>query len=173
MALLDRVRERVESDLSDDELLAMIAEATAEIENAWGPNAETRAEYLTGGARTLTLFRPADAAEPITVTENGTALDSSTYALAHGGRTIRRLQSAAWPSGRACWGSEVVVTYTVQDTQAQRDEATIKLVGLAAEYRGGLRADRIGDSSSNYAVWAEERDMLLARLAPWSSFTMA
>lgn len=159
MSLLDRVKTRTGSDLSDAELQAMIDAITAEIDARFGPSGETTVELgdvtdpVTRGSRTLRLLRPADTSQTITITERSpsntgqasdeTVLASGDYRVLHGGRTLQRLSLG--PNPAMFWAPLVSVTYTPIVNTAEREEAVIKLIQLDLSYRGGLRSEKAGD----------------------------
>lgn len=159
MSLLDRVKERTGSDLSDAELQAMIDAIAADLDARYGPAGAMTEEIGDPSdpdsrwKRTLRLGRPADTAQAITVVEidpgntgdagDETALVAADYRVLHGGRTLQRL--TAGPNGRHYWAPLVRVTYTPQGMAALREEATIKLMQLDLSYRGGLKSERAGD----------------------------
>lgn len=161
MGLLDRIRERTGSDLSDSELQAMIDGITAELDARLGPAGAIAVEIgdatdpYTANGRTLRLARPIDVAAAVTVVEidpgnSGAAADSVTldpadYQILHGGRTLKRRTTG--PNGRSYWAPEVQVTYTPLGSAALREEAVIKLMQLDLTYRGGLKSERAGDYS--------------------------
>src|SRR3546814_8167666 len=140
MPLLDRVKERTGSDLSDVELQAMIDAIDAELDVRLGPVGQTivqlgdLADPNSRFRRTLKLARPIDTAQAVTIVEvdpgntgdpaNEVALAADDYAVLHGGRTLQRLIGGA--NGRHYWAPLVKVTYTPIANQAARDEATIK-----------------------------------------------
>lgn len=76
MALLDRVKERTGSDLSDTELQAMIDGITAELDARLGPAGEVTVELgdldnpWDRTMRTLRLARPIDVTQAVTVHED-------------------------------------------------------------------------------------------------------
>lgn len=170
--IVDRIRERVDTDLTDDELARMAAESYHEIEDVWGADGEARQEWLTGGTRTLTLLRRAASTGVTEVVEDGTTLTAGDYMIANGGRTLIRLDDQT-PATPTVWGDSIRVTYAAHSDAAKRNEVVIKLVALGVEYRGGMRYDSVGDASSGYAVWLEERNQLIQSLAPWAAFTVA
>src|SRR3546814_11934435 len=91
MALLDRVKERIETDLSDTELQAMIDAVTADIEQLYGVNGQITA-HREGDGKFLSLTRPMDGSQAAPVTEIsprglGTA-DAMTELTAHGNRNL-------------------------------------------------------------------------------------
>src|SRR3546814_8664098 len=105
---------------------------------------------------TLRVLPPIDAAAELTIVElepgNSGAeaaertLEPSDDRLLHDGRTIQRLTGG--PNGRGHWAPLVRLTYTAQGaSQAQRDEAVIKLMMVDLSYRGGLKSERAGDYS--------------------------
>jgi hypothetical protein len=159
MALLDRVKLRVPTDLPDSEIAAMIADITADLDQRFGAAGAVTVELgdpLNPADRlvqTLRLTRPADTAQPITVTEidpgnTGLAADEKLLAagdfrVLHGGRTLQRLTGG--PNARTHWAPLVRVTYTPLGLAAAREEVTIKLIALDLTYRGALRSERAGD----------------------------
>lgn len=161
MALLDRVKERTGSDLSDSELQAMIDAIGAELDARLGPAGSITVEIgdatdpNTMQGRTLRLARPIDVVEPLEVVEidpgnsgdlgNRLTLAAGDYQVLHGGRTLKRRPTG--PNGRTYWAPEVQVTYTPLGAAALRDEATIRLMQLDLSYRGGLKSERAGDYS--------------------------
>lgn len=188
MALIDRVKERTGSDLSDTELQAMIDAILAEISARFGPAGEITVEIgdladpQSRPNRTLRLSRPIDIAETIAITEidphnSGLApaeaiLSSGDYRVLHGGHTIQRLTGGAL--GREYWAPLVKVTYTPADVNtAARDEAAIKLIALDLSTRGLLKSERAGDYSFTLGDPAAEREKILQSLVARSGMVMA
>jgi len=180
MALIDRVKERTGTDLSDIELQAMIDAITLDIEARFGPVGPITVELgdfedpQSRSLRTLRLARPMDETKPVTVVEidpgnTGAAADELTlgsgdYRVTHGGRTLQRLTGG--PNGRSYWAPLVRVIYTPAGDQAARDEATIKLMQLDLSYRGGLKSERAGDYQFTLAGDVSvEREKILETLA--------
>ena len=190
MALLDRVKERTGADLSDAELEAMIAGVGAEIDGRVGPAGPievTLGDPLTAERwqQILTVPRPVDPAEPITVVEidpvdSGAAyaeleLDGTDYRIMHGGRSLHRLRGGANPA--AFWAPLVKLTYTPVGDQAARQEVTIRLIQLDLSYRGLIKSERAGDyqwagsvSSDSYLA---ERNGLIDSLVPRQGLVLA
>lgn len=183
MALIDRVKERTGTDLSDSELTAMIAGITAEIEKRYGPLGEITVTLGDPTERerwrqTLTLARPLDTDEAVTIVEiepgdsglnaDEITLDASDYRVLHGGRTLQRLVSGT--HGRSFWAPLVRLTYTPVGDAAAREEVTIRLIQLDLSYRGLIKSERAGDYEWQGSVasdsYAAEREKLLASLAP-------
>lgn len=190
-ALLDRVKARVESDLSDAELQALITEAQDAIADRYGPAAGAGAITVTidGGTRTLDLVRPAAAITSVTehlgsvadaalddwageiYEDTQTVLAAGDYRIRNGGRTLERIFTG--PNARARWGTRIDIVYTPVSDQTRRDEVTIKLVALAVEYEGVVDR-RVGDTMTTHAVrgggggtiYQDEREQLLGSLAP-------
>lgn len=188
MALLDRVRERTGSDLSDAELQAMIDGIGAELDTRLGPAGPITVELgdlddpSSRNQRTLRLIRPLDVAQPVTIVEDDPAdsglaltritLDTADYAVLNGGRTLQRLTGG--PNGRCWWAPLVMVTYTPIGEQAARDEATIRLMQLDLSYRGGLKSERAGDYQITLADnFADAREAIFAGLAQRRGMVMA
>ncbi|ADZ70114.1 hypothetical protein [Polymorphum gilvum] len=188
MALIDRVKERTGTDLSDDELTTMIGAITAELDARLGPVGEITVELGEPGEpdaawqRTLRLARPLDTGQAVTVVERdpgdtGTAvtLSADDYRVLHGGRTLQRLSNGSHP--RATWAPLVTITYTPAGNAgavAAREEATIKLMALDLSYRGGLKSERAGDYQFTLGGDpAAEREAIIAALAVRHGMVMA
>lgn len=187
-ALLDRVKLRVPTDLPDSELLDMIDAIAAELDarfGAAGAITVTLGDPLDPASRpaiTLRLIRPADTTLPITITEldpgnsdlaaDELVLDSTDYAVLHGGRTLLRLTGG--PNGRSHWAPLVRVEYTPVGLAAARDEVTIKLVALDLSYRGALRSEKAGDYSVTLGGdMAADREAILRTLQDRGGMVMA
>lgn len=188
MALLDRIKERTGSDLSDSELQAMIDAITAELAARLGPSGPitlTLGDPTNDASRyrqTLRLPRPADLDAAVTVTEidpgnsgdvaNRVDLTTYDYRVLHNGRTLQRLVTG--PNGRRYWAPLVEITYTPLSDQSLRDEATIKLIQLDLSYRGGLKSERAGDYSFTLSGDpVADREAILAGLSPKGGMVMA
>lgn len=188
MAMLDRIRTRTGSDLSDDELQAMIDGVGAELDARLGPIGplllrigaivDPQSRYL----RSLRLTRPIDLDEAVQVVEvtpgnaggaaARTVLSSDDYRIQHGGRTLVRLIDG--PNGAEFWAPQVEISYTPITDQAARDEALIKLVTLDLSYRGGLKSERAGDYQFTLSTDpAADREAIFAALAPKGGMVMA
>ena len=188
MALLDRVKTRTGSNLPDDELQAMIDTIAAEIAARLGPSgpitvqigdpADPDSRFL----QSLRLARPLDPGEAVTIVESDPAnsgdaasdvtLDQDDYRVLHGGRTLQRLLGG--PNGRRYWAPLVTITYSPVSDQAQRDEATIKLIALDLSYRGGLKSERAGDYQFTLSGDpVADREAILDQLAPKGGMVMA
>jgi hypothetical protein len=188
--LLARLRERVESDVSDDELSAILAEAQDAIAARYGEPGEEITVTLEGRRHTLNLARPAAAISAISEINWGRSavdLDATDWSLENGGRTLRRLSTGTHPhwawgwysdssDPQRGWGRSVTITYTTLDDSARRDEVTIKLAILALEYEG-VTERKVGDTQTikgarswqpgqSPLVYSDERERLLRSLAP-------
>ncbi len=157
--LLDRVKERIGTDLSDTELQAMIDAIGAELDARLGPAGQITVELGdlddpgNRTRRTLRLARPIDLAQAVTIHEDDpgdsgqaaarVTLAAGDYRVMHGGRTLQRLTGG--PNGRSFWAPLVTVTYTAIGEAAAREEATIRLMALDLSYRGALKSERAGD----------------------------
>lgn len=179
MALIDRVKERSGTDLSDDELQAMIDAISDEIEARHGPAGPIEAmlgDFLEAGRwrKALRVVRPIDVSEPLEIVEidpagtggakTETTLGDADYRIFHSGRTLQRLTGG--PNPNTFWAPLVRVTYTPAGDQAARDEVTIKIIQLDLSYRGGLKSEKAGDYSFTLGSGDvnEEREKLLASL---------
>lgn len=189
MALIDRVKERAPSDISDSELQAMIDTISAELDARLGPVGPITVDLGDPSDphsrldRTLRVNRPIDTAQAVTITErdpgnSGDAsaeivLDPTDYRILHGGRTLQRLTTG--PNGRTHWAPLIELTYTpVGIGEAIRDEATIKLMQIDLSYRGALKSERAGDYQFTLSGDPiADRDAILNSLAPTSGMVMA
>ena len=175
MALLDRVKERVETDLSDAELQSMIDDIVNEIETRFGTNAAITVEK-DGGLSLLSMTRPIDTGETVTITEieadntTETVLAANDYRIRNGGRIVERL--ATGNNGRCAWAPTVRLAYTPVSDAAKREAVVIKLVQLDIEYRG-LTSERAGDWQATYPDAAAEREKHLMTLSPRNGLVMA
>lgn len=184
MALIDRVKQRTGSDLSDEELQAMIDGIAAELAARFGPAGEITVELGDAtdpdmrGRRTLRLNRALDAGSPVSVTEidpgwsgdaaNAIALSANDYRVTHGGRTLTRLMDG--DHGRQFWAPLVRVTYTPAEPAGIRDEAVIRLMQLdtAGQAAAGLKSERAGDYSWTAAT-GEERAAAREAVFTWAA----
>jgi len=180
MALIDRVKERSPSDLSDTELQAMIDTIAAEIDacvGAAGPITVTSGDPTddtTRSRRVLRLTRPLDEGQPVTVTEidpgwsgdaaNEVTLNAEDYRVLHGGRTLQRLWDGT--NGRRYWAPLVRIAYTPQGVAGLRDEAVIRLMAIDLTDKGALKSERAGDYSWTAAT-GEERAKAREAVFDW------
>ncbi len=191
MALIDRVKERTGSDLSDTELQAMIDAITAEIEARFGPTGERTIELGDPAdpesryRATIRITPPLDATKAVTIVERDPGnsglvaaeliLAAADYRVLHGGRTLQRLTGG--PNGRQFFAPTVSITYTpIGDAgdQAAREEAVIKLMQLDLSYRGGLKSERAGDYQFTLAGdIGAERQTIFEGLATRHGLVMA
>ncbi len=187
-ALLDRIKLRLPTDLPDSELLAMIDAIAAELDARFGAAGAITVELgdpLAPADRlvtTLRLLRPADTAQPITITEidpantglvsHETELAGADFRVLHGGRTLQRLTGG--PNARTHWAPLVRVAYTPVGLAAARDEVTIKLIALDLSYRGALRSERAGDYQVTLSGdMAADREAILRTLQDRGGMVMA
>lgn len=170
------IRGRVETDLADPAIQAIIDEAVEEIEDRYGPYRDTSTPFsltVEGRRRKLDLPRPLDTSEAVTLVEwivadardvefaselddafidvgqTSLTLDATDYRVWYGGRTLERLYTGAHP--RVYWGSRVDLTYVPVDDTARRNEVATKLVILSLRYQGVIE-ERIGDVNVTYGL---------------------
>ena len=187
-ALLDRVKLRVPTDLPDSELLSMIGDIERDLDERFGVTGAITVELgdpLNPGDRlvtTLRLLRPADTAQPFTITEidpgntglaeHETVLTAADFRVLHGGRTLQRLTGG--PNARTHWAPLVRVLYTPTGLAAARDEVTIKLIALDLSYRGALRSEKAGDYAFTISGdMAKDREAILQTLEDRRGMVMA
>ena len=178
MALLDRVKLRIETDLTDAELQSMIDEIVAEIDARFGVVGAITVfldgdRALDGDRKFLALNRP-DSGATITITEidgtDETLLVADDFRILHGGRTLERLIDGT--NGRDFWERLVKVVYTPVSDQKERDEVVIQMVQLGIEHRG-LKSEKDGDYSAGFADYPAEREKIIGRLTPMRGVMMA
>ncbi|ALJ14262.1 head-tail connector protein [Sphingopyxis macrogoltabida] len=188
MSLLDRVKERSGSDLSDDELEAIILAIAAELDARLGPvgpvtvhlgdPADPNSRFyhslrvtppIGAGDVTIVELDPGNSGDP----GAETILLQGDYRVLHDGRTIQRLTSG--PNGRTYWAPLVRITYTPAGaSQPARDEALIKIAMIDLSYRGGLKSERAGDYSFTLSGDpVADREAVFAGLVPASGFLLA
>ncbi len=184
MSVLYRLKGRVETDLTDVELEAMIDAEVGTIVARFGAIAAITA-LEDGWRRYIVVSNPIDETETIAIVEiepvntgaaaNRTTLSADDYRILDGGRTIERLIDGT--NGRSAWAHLVELTYTPISNQAERDETVIKLVQLSITYRGLDKQESVGDHSRAGSVTANaydrEREILINRLAPRGRLLMA
>lgn len=188
MSLLDRVKERTGSDLSDSELQAMIDGIAAELDARFGPAGPVTVilsdltDPCTSYLATLKLPRPLDETEPVEIAETdpgnsgdasaSTTLAADDYRVLHGGRTLLRLPTGT--HGRRFWAPMVSVTFTPIGDSAARDEAAIKLMQLDLSYRGALKSEEAGDYKYTLAGNVQdEREAIFKALEQRRGMVMA
>jgi hypothetical protein len=188
VGLLDRVKERTGSDLSDSELQAMIDGIADEMDMRFGPAGQITVDLgdlddpTTAYLRTLRLVRPLDTAQDVTIVESdpgnsgdvsaSVTLAADDYRVMHGGRTLQRLPTGT--NGRSYWAPLVSATYTPIGELAARAEATIKLIQLDLSYRGGLKSERAGDYQFTLSdTVAADREAIFDGLAQRRGMSMA
>ena len=185
MAILDRVKLRIETDLTDAELQAMIDEVQSVIDEKYGVVGAITVfldgdRNLEGDRRFLNLIRPRDSAQAIVITEidvgnDETILAADDFRILHGGRTLERLNDGM--NGRDFWERLVKIAYTPVSDVKQRDEVIVKLVHLDITYRGLNKQVKAGDFQSGGGVtfdaFMKERDVLIDSLSPNRGVLMA
>ena len=175
----------IETDLSDG---ALHAKARAEVQaiaaRGLGP-ASGIVSYVDGLGQRFIAITPAaasvsevleDGIELAEVLEDGIELaaDANGYRLREGGTTLERLLSG-YPHR---WHGRVVITYDAAPADERYDRVVSDLVKLALQY-SGLDARRDGDYSEEsigargggQKSYQDERDALIAELAPAWSFS--
>ena len=154
------VRALCPTNLSDDQLQAVIDREEAEVVRLYGAHYKdeetTVSEELSGGYGALFLRR--QVAKVVSVTENDTLLAASAYELWGDQGKLVRLPLGRW------WGRVVVVDYVPVDDTEQRVQAIIDLVRLAVN-RTALKSESVaGEYSYQAPDWEVERATILRRL---------
>lgn len=182
MAIIDRVKKRVETDLDDTELQLMIDEANQDVIAKFGPHADPSnpiTVHLEGRRKKIVLSRPIDITQSVVIKELFVE-----YGLGPTPYTIEALDYRIWPNGLVLerlitgpnawshWADQVEVTYVPVNDGDQREEVIIKLVILSLQYEG-VSDSTVGDISENNLDYNAERGKLLNSLAPRGGLYMA
>ena len=194
MSLLDRVKERSGSDLSDNELELIILAIGVELDAALGPVGPVTKELGDPGDPHSRFDRTLRVSPPIALGEGGgdvtiveldpgnsgdagaeIVLAQGDYRIMHEGRTLQRLTGG--PNGRDYWAPLVRITYTPAGgaaAEAVRDEALIKIAMIDLYYRGGMKSERAGDYQITLSGDpAADRAAIINGLIPGSGFVLA
>ena len=171
MSTLTRIQERVETDLTGTELQSMIDEVVAEIERRFGVEGSIIV-YLDGDRKYLSLIRESSTITSIKeiLGTDETTLETDDYRVLDGGRTLERLGTGT--NGRLLWEKLVKVTYVPASKAEEREEVVIQVVQLGIEYKG-IRSEKSGDSTVQFADYKIERDALIGALTPRRGMVMA
>lgn len=163
MALIDRLKGRIETDLDDAELDSMISSVQDEIDQRYGSIASVDI-HQTGYRRFLVFSKPIDSITSIAEVEaddTEIVLSANDYRIRDDGRSVERLQTG--DNARDEWGRLVHIVYVPQSNQSQRDEITIKLCILDIQYNG-LSNESAGDYRMTSKQYKKERAALLDEL---------
>jgi len=143
-------RSLITSSKTDAELDAMIAMVETMISNKIGAAQDesgtvTISETVDGGDEHL--FVKVAFSEVVSITEDGTAVDSDDYRAWGKSGMVERL-----PEGEE-WGDVCVVTYKPVDQRTERKVATINLVRLMLERTAMVSENVAGEYSSTAPDW--------------------
>jgi hypothetical protein len=175
MAIIDRVKERTETDLTDAELQLMIDEANQDVIARFGPHADPALPItvrLEGLRKNLVVDRPIDINNPITVMEYITyydwgetviTLDPLDYRIWPLGYQLQRLQTG--PNPRSCWQDTVTIEYVPVNDGDQREEVIVKLVIIGIQF-DAFSNQTVGDTSAVTQDYQQQRKSLLRTLGP-------
>lgn len=184
MAIIDRLKTRLETDISDVELQLVIDEANQDIINTFGPHADPAnpiSVRFEGSRKCITMTRPVDVAQPMVVTEfitymswgeTVTVMNPNDYRVWPAGYTLERLQIGQNP--RFEWAEQVLVNYVPINDGDKREEVILKMAMLAVNWdtvstRNVGRADGVMATNLDYHT---ERFKLLNSLQPWGGLNM-
>ena len=180
MAILDRVKLRTQTDLTDGEIQSMIDEANQDIISKYGPHADPTnpiTVMLDGYRHNLIMPRAIDVtASPAPVFieywydfagETPITLGVNDYRIWPPGYKVERTNfgnmPGSWPNFN--WGRKVQVTYVPVNDGNQREEVMIKMVIIAIQY-DAFKQQTVGDYSGQTSDYITERNNLLDSLAP-------
>lgn len=168
------IHEHIESDLSDDAIARLIADAVDAIDDRISTTGE-QTVVLRGGDRYIFVPRPiGDRSDVTEIIERWGATEATLTDEQwrwNGGRTLERLigtgniAPTVWGWGLGSYQTiDVVVTYTPKADQNRRDRVTIDLVRLALVYNG-LSDERAGDyMTRSREDYEAEREKVISEL---------
>lgn len=165
------VRTHVETDLTAPALQRLIDDADAAIVSRFGAHASagTVTERHSGYVLDLFPFRPVGAVTTITERSGSTdtVLAVNDWESLLDGRALRRLGTGT--NQRGSWAERVTIVYTPKNDDAQRKRILVDLVKLANRYEA-VKSENAGDYSAVSADYQDEREAILAELAPALDF---
>jgi hypothetical protein len=177
MPILEQIRQHVETDLGDEALGRIIADAVEEVEGRYGDDAEMTVLLYGEGSCLLRFQRPVASVTSAKEYDRfgilETTLTSTDYRVVRGGRLIERLLSGPNPV-RGVWAPRVEVVYTPIPEISLRDRVVIDLVKLACQYNGAQEED-FGSNEYRYKLsdYGEEREKLLSSISRHRGFRYA
>lgn len=165
MALtLDKVRNRVETDLDDVTLQTILDGVEQSIVRAAG-NASTETEtQMALGAQLIPLRRRH--LSITSITERSTIYASATTLAADDYREVgdyEILRLATGTNPRSRWGTEVVVVYVPEVDADLRDSVALDLCQMVVEFRA-LDREEVGDWKGEQKDYNKRRKALLATI---------
>lgn len=165
MAILDQVRDHIETDLPDDALMRLIDEAVREVEERFGTDSQVITDIEPGDGGHLWLGRPALTVTSVQELSRGvvaSTIDAADYVLRFGGRAVELYGWVRRPA-------TLRVTYTPRPEADIRDRVVIDLVKLSLTYDGMIHAESVGDYSASGSVtpdaYMRERENVLATIS--------
>lgn len=165
-SILERLKERWETDKTDHELDTMIDNVNAEIIRLHGLHydaATPLTELFEGGDSNLFPRRPIDSIVSVTETvwDVETVLSTNDYRVWYNGRMLERLNTGTNP--RWYWGTPVSLVYLPINDNFQRQEIIIKVCILDLQYNAS-ESTKIGDYAETFKDYQKERVSLLRSL---------
>lgn len=153
------VRARIETDLGDPALQALLNAAREAVDERLGPIGPIT-ERRTPSGPLIGLSRRA--VEILTVVENRVTLTSDDWHLRPSGRILERV-------GRMRWHGRVDVTFQPLPDAARREQTAIALVKLEILHNPGIASAKFGSWAETYSQqgglsYAEEREAILCAL---------
>ena len=178
--LVNRVKARLETDVADDEIFAIVEEIAQEVDAQVGGETEITIDllgdmHLSPNRKFLNFWRPIETVTSITeeLDTVQTVLAADDYKIWHGGRTVERLATGTNP--QSYWSQKVTAVYVPRTNdvgQMRRNGVIIDIAILELQYRG-LTSERSGDYSASYPKLGEERAKLIASLSTTNWGAMA
>lgn len=168
-----------ETDLGDEAIDALIADASAAIEERVGTAGDDQDIVLTvrGSDQYIFLPQPVTGEDQITSIVERYGNDEATLEADQwrliGKRQIERIVGGG-NLNPELWGYnfadndvefQVIITYTPNVSTSRKDRVIIDLVKLAIQYQG-LQNEHAGDYSSSSFDYQEERKKLISELVP-------
>lgn len=164
---LERMREFVETNLSDDALRSLMAAAEDDITARLGPTTGVVERHAPGSSSLIYPARRVETVASITETLGLVVVTLATndYAVWPGGYIIERLVTGT--NRRGYWTGYVTLTYTPVGDIDIRARVQVALVKLDLTHNPGLTGQSIGDFSEQYGGtgnYFAEREAILASL---------
>lgn len=165
MALtLSDVRKRVETDLDDATLQAILDGAVEDVNRRAGDAASQSETFRAWGAPEISLGRRAAAITEVVEIrsrhESPVTLSANDFRRSGDYRLVRVLGG---DNPASCWGFEVTVEYVPEIDASLRDRVTLDVVQVDVEFRA-LQSEGVGDWEGDYSDYADRREGLLAQV---------
>lgn len=165
---VDELKARVPTDLNDTALGQIIDEEEAEVVRRFGAHASSGSVVETiDSEKACNVFLPRRINSVSTVTEGDgitqTALAPADYRI---WPNEGRLERIATLGITIEWQPHVVITYTPQDDEKERQRILVELCRISIE-RQIMKKETVGQQDYSYVApddWEKEREKVLSKL---------